>query len=400
MRKTSIGLLTVALSFSLFVNTSTIEAVDFSKKESYYIKLCSSDISRSNEKVCREFNKYLSKKNANLKKEIKQDQKNLANTKDDIQEVSAKIEKLNANIAKKEKEINYISSSIQRVKKNIKKKEKLMQDRLYAMQTYYNSNSFVDFIFGATSFTDFFSRLNSINDITAYEKELVNELTDQKKELNQEKKTLVNAKAALDSQKTSAKSLQKRLVALKKKTEQEIASNQAQSKKITKEQKEIDSALKEMEAIFAQKDSGGGAVQGNQGNAKVGYNVANLAISKIGSPYYWGASGPGMFDCSGLVYWAHKSAGVSISRVTADSYARSGKGISASQLQAGDIVAFRRSGSSRYHHIAIYIGNGTVVHASGEGSTCLGNHVGKGHVVKRAPLSSFSRYSKSYRRLY
>ena len=98
--------------------------------------------------------------------------------------------------------------------------------------------------------------------------------------------------------------------------------------------------------------------------------------------------------------WAHKKAGVRGGRLTANGYARSGKAISASELQAGDIVAFRRSGSSRYHHIGIYIGGGIIVHASGEGSTCHGNHASIGHVVKRTPLSSFSKYKKAYRRLY
>lgn len=400
MKKITQSLLSASLLLSLFINLTSVQAVDFSGKETYYIKLCSSAVTRSNQKTCREFNSYLRKKNANLKNEISKNKKELENTKDDIAEVNNKITKLNKRIKEKEAEIKYIESSIKKVENNIKKKEKLMRDRLYAMQTYYNSNIFVDFLFGASSFTDFFSRLNSINDITAYEKELVADLTLQKKDLSEQKKTLKDARAALQSEKQSAVSLQKKLLALQAQQQNTIAANQSSLKTSQKAQQEVDQELKRMERIFAQQDSGGSAVQGSQGNAKVGYAVANAALSKLGSAYYWGASGPNMFDCSGLVYWAHRQAGVSIGRTTANDYARAGKQISASQLQAGDIVAFRSTGSSRYHHIAIYIGNGTVVHASGEGSTCLGNHVSRGHVVKRAPLSSFSSYAKSYRRLY
>jgi len=383
------------------VGISPVNAIDFSKKESYYIKLCSSSsLTTKNKKTCEQFNTYLKKKNNQLKNDIKETKKDLENTKDDIDEVSAKINSLDSSISTKEKEINYLLKSISNIQKNIKDKEEKMRDRLYAMQTYYNSNSFVQFLFGAEDFSDFFSRLNSINDITSYEKELVDELTSQKKELDKQKSSLVDAKAALQAQKNSASSLKNKLIALESQQQKEISANQAESKKISEAQKEIDDTLTEMMNSIAQGDSGGNAVQGNQGNAKLGYEVAQKALGKLGSPYYWGAAGPSMFDCSGLVAWAHKSAGVSIGRTTANAYAHSGTAISASQLQAGDVVAFRRQNSSRYHHIGIYIGNGIIVHASGEGSTCLGNHVSKGHVVKRTPLSSFSNYAKAYRRLY
>lgn len=378
-----------------------VNAYKFAGKESYYIKLCSSSkLSSKNKNVCTSFNSYLKKKNSSLKKDIEDIKKDLKNTKNDISSVSLKITSINSQINSKEAEINYLLNSINRIKNNIKTKEKKMRDRLYAMQTYYNSNSLIDYLFGASNFTDFFSRINSINDITSYEKELVSELTSQKKELSKQKSTLINAKKVLQTQKNAAQNLKKKLVALEKKQNNEIAANNAEIKRIAKAQKEIDEALVEMMNRISQSDSGGSAVQGNSGNAKVGYNVANNALNKLGSPYYWGASGPSMFDCSGLVYWAHKQAGVKIGRTTANDYARAGKAVSYNDLQAGDIVAFKRSGSSRYHHISIYIGNGIVVHASGEGSTCLGNHVSKGHVVKRTQLSDFSSYGKAYRRLY
>ena len=401
MKKTNIMLLAICISLSLVIGISTAKAEDFSKKEDYYIKLCSSSrLTTKNKKVCQEFNSYLKKKNANLKKDIKETQQDLKNTKNDINEVSDKIDTLNSQISSKEKEINYLLKSIESIENNINKKEETMRKRLYTMQAYYNSNTFIDFIFGSSSFTDFFSRINSINDITSYEKELVDELTNQKKELNKQKTSLQDAKEALQAQKNANKELQAKLISLEKEQQQEILKAQKESKEITKQQKEVDDALTEMMNSISQGDSGGSAVQGNQGNAAVGYKVATQALSKIGAPYHWGAAGPSMFDCSGLVSWAHKTAGVNVGRTTANGYAHSGKAISASQLQAGDIVAFRRQGSSRYHHIGIYIGTGIVVHASGEGSTCLGNHVSRGHVVKRTPLSDFSKYNKAYRRLY
>lgn len=401
MKKFFIGALAVCTSLSLVMGTSTVKATDFSKDEDHYIKLCSSSrLTRSNQKICKDFNTYLKKKNAQLKENIKDSKSDLENTKNDISSVIQKISTINSRINAKEKEINYLLNSISNLEKDITTKQEKMRERLYVMQTYYNSNSFIDFLFGASDFTDFFSRLNSINDITSYEKDLVDELTSQKKELDKQKATLIDAKAALQSEKESAAALQEKLIALQKEQEKELAAEQKELKETTKAQKEIDDALTEMANSIPKSDSGGTVIKGSTGDAETGYKIAQYAVSKVGSPYHWGATGPNMFDCSGLVYWAHSQAGIGGGRSTADGYAHSGKAISASELQAGDIVAFKRSGSSTYHHVGIYIGNGIVVHASGEGSTCLGNHVSLGHVVKRTPLSSFSKYGKSYRRLY
>lgn len=402
MKKILISAMTVCTSLSLIMGAcTTVKAIDFSKDEDRYIKLCSSSrLTRSNQSVCKKFNAYLKEKNANLKEDIKDSQSDIENTKNDIASVKEKISSINTKIEAKEKEINYLLKSISNLEDDIQTKQDQMRDRLYTMQTYYNSHSLIDFLFGASDFTDFFSRLNSINDITSYEKELVEELTEQKKELDNQKATLLDAKAALQSEKESAATLQKKLVALQEEQEKQLASEKKELKETTKAQKEIDDALTEMANSIPKNDSGGSVIKGSSGDAETGYKIAQYAVSKVGSPYCWGATGPSMFDCSGLVYWAHKQAGIGGGRGTANSYAYSGTAISASQLQAGDIIAFKRSGSSTYHHVGIYIGNGIVVHASGEGSTCLGNHASRGHVVKRTPLSSFSKYGKSYRRLY
>ncbi len=85
----------------------------------------------------------------------------------------------------------------------------------------------------------------------------------------------------------------------------------------------------------------------------------DLALSKVGAPYRYGAAGPNAFDCSGLVSWAYKNAGVSLPRT---SRAMSGVGtpVSRADLQPGDLVFSYEPVS----HVAIYLGDGKVVHAS------------------------------------
>ncbi|QLY33586.1 C40 family peptidase [Nocardia huaxiensis] len=99
--------------------------------------------------------------------------------------------------------------------------------------------------------------------------------------------------------------------------------------------------------------------------------AVDAALSKVGSPYVYGAAGPNAFDCSGLMQWSYAQAGVSIPRTSYDQLA-SGTPVSMDDLQPGDIVSFY--GGS---HSGMYVGNGEVVHASTSGQP-----------VKVAPISS------------
>jgi cell wall-associated NlpC family hydrolase len=83
----------------------------------------------------------------------------------------------------------------------------------------------------------------------------------------------------------------------------------------------------------------------------------------LGSPYVYGASGPGSFDCSGLTSWAYAQAGVSIPR-TSEAQANAGPHLGMSQLKQGDLVIFYGDA----HHVGLYAGNGMVLHAPKPGA--------------------------------
>jgi cell wall-associated NlpC family hydrolase len=86
------------------------------------------------------------------------------------------------------------------------------------------------------------------------------------------------------------------------------------------------------------------------------------ALSRVGLPYVWGASGPSSFDCSGLTMWAWSQAGVSLPHFSGAQYG-STQHISMSQLQPGDLVFPSNPGS----HVAMYIGGGQIVEAAHSG---------------------------------
>ncbi|ADG79284.1 NLP/P60 protein OS=Tsukamurella paurometabola (strain ATCC 8368 / DSM / CCUG 35730 / CIP 100753/ JCM 10117 / KCTC 9821 / NBRC 16120 / NCIMB 702349 / NCTC 13040) OX=521096 GN=Tpau_2684 PE=3 SV=1 [Tsukamurella paurometabola] len=110
------------------------------------------------------------------------------------------------------------------------------------------------------------------------------------------------------------------------------------------------------------------------GGAKA--KVVQAALSRTGLPYSYGSAGPNSFDCSGLVYWSMKQAGMNVPR---DSYGQLGGGrpVPVSDLQPGDVVIY--NGGS---HAALYIGSGKVVHS-----------VNYGTPVKVSPLNEMSVYA-------
>ena len=84
------------------------------------------------------------------------------------------------------------------------------------------------------------------------------------------------------------------------------------------------------------------------------------ALSKEGGRYVYGAAGPSSFDCSGLTSWAWAQAGVSIPRTSGGQAGL--PSVPLSQLQPGDLVTYY----SPVSHVAMYIGNGQIIHASTE----------------------------------
>ncbi len=83
-----------------------------------------------------------------------------------------------------------------------------------------------------------------------------------------------------------------------------------------------------------------------------------FAYAQLGKPYVWGATGPAGYDCSGLTQAAWAAAGVALPRTT---YTQidAGTRVPRDRLAPGDLV-FYYAGLS---HVALYVGDGLVIHA-------------------------------------
>ena len=105
-------------------------------------------------------------------------------------------------------------------------------------------------------------------------------------------------------------------------------------------------------------------ITGNSTNKKV---VIKTAKEMLGVKYRYGGSTPKKgFDCSGLVQYSHKAAGISLPRTTGQLY-KAAKRISRRYLQAGDLVFFKTSLSRLASHVGIYLGNNKFIHAPSSG---------------------------------
>ncbi len=90
-------------------------------------------------------------------------------------------------------------------------------------------------------------------------------------------------------------------------------------------------------------------------------NIVQTARAQIGTPYRYGGSSPGGFDCSGLVMYVYRKNGIDIPRTATDQFIE-GRRISRRNIQPGDLVFFRISGSG-VSHVGIYAGRGKFIHA-------------------------------------
>ncbi|MFD8285556.1 C40 family peptidase [Streptomyces samsunensis] len=123
--------------------------------------------------------------------------------------------------------------------------------------------------------------------------------------------------------------------------------------------------------------NGGPDAAPSSGWASAAFGAARAAV---GQPYAWGQAGPTAFDCSGLMQWAYARAGVAIPR-TSQAQAHAGQPVPLSQARPGDLVVYRSDAS----HVAMYAGNGQVIHAPYPGARVRYDPVGM------LPISSITR---------
>ena len=113
----------------------------------------------------------------------------------------------------------------------------------------------------------------------------------------------------------------------------------------------------------------------------VGAIVVNAALTRLGAPYAWAATGPDAFDCSGLVVWAFHQAGLTLPH-SSQALASGGQPVALDQMRPGDVIVLFPDAS----HVGIYLGDGRMIHAQFEGEPVVVES------LFRAPIHNVRRY--------
>ncbi|RAG86923.1 NlpC/P60 family protein [Streptacidiphilus pinicola] len=183
------------------------------------------------------------------------------------------------------------------------------------------------------------------------------------REFEAQARSLAAQRSAARTKLSALQAEQRRLAAAKEQIQRKLAAAQQLLDS-------LDAATRN--SVTSSLDGAGAAGTGVQPPADFGSVVATgraaLAVSfaraQVGKPYVWGATGPGSYDCSGLVQAAWATAGVALPRTTYDQI-NAGQRVSTADLRPGDLV-FYYPGVT---HVAMYVGNGEIIHAPHPGAS-------------------------------
>jgi peptidoglycan DL-endopeptidase CwlO len=287
-----------------------------------------------------------------------------------IDEINQKMDDNEQVIASKQQEMAALN---QKIKDNEAKLQKLQDAFNKQIRTMYEHGdvSYLSVLFDATSFDDFLSRFDSITLIADQNKKMEDQMKQLKQELDgqhqQVQATLEETKqkqselAILQQTNTNLQAQQKKQADA---VQTKIDKAQAQADDL---QAQIDFAKQEL--IYSQQQP---VAETNAGTSTSGTTVAlngdvggmiSYAEQFIGTPYAWGGTQPGGFDCSGYTSYVYSHYGIPMNRTSEGQY---GQGVAVSSPQPGDLVFFSTYGPGATH-VGIYIGSGMFINAEDNG---------------------------------
>jgi cell wall-associated NlpC family hydrolase len=225
---------------------------------------------------------------------------------------------------------------------------------------------------GSESPKDLLDRVGTLDTIARYNGGVLADATDAGEQARE-------ARKAADEAATRAAALVKQVTTEQKRLDRQVAAYKADYQRLRSEEAAARAAAQAAARAAAERASraarpqpsrpatassaiarsaapAGSAGSGGSGAART---AVSTALAQVGDPYVWGAAGPSSFDCSGLTQYAYAAAGVSLPH-SSGMQSQMGTAVSYSAMAPGDLLFFY----SPVSHVAMYIGNGQMVHAS------------------------------------
>ncbi|MGW0712836.1 NlpC/P60 family protein [Streptomyces sp. NPDC002643] len=152
----------------------------------------------------------------------------------------------------------------------------------------------------------------------------------------------------------------------KKKIEKQISAAEELESELEDDERERLAELEKQAAQQAQAEwLGSGILDEINGSAsESGKKAVKFATDQMGKPYEWGAEGPDTYDCSGLTSQAWAAAGVVIPRTSQEQWKQL-EHIDIKDMRPGDLIIYNSDAS----HVAMYMGDGSIIHAPRPGRT-------------------------------
>lgn len=322
-----------------------------------------------------ETSQQMIEKKAQIDAEVKKLEAELTSLQNDIDEKVKVFNQVQADIKE-------VDASIVETEKRIEQRSAILSERMAAYQAQDNTvGVYLSVVLEAKSFADLMDRVVAVKTLMDADQELVNQQEADKAKLEEQKATLDEKQKELQKQfqalqqKESEMEVKKaeneaKSLALKAQiaTKQEEERLEAERKAAEEEAARL-RALQSATPVMQATSNGGGKPQSIVVGSGTGTASSGDAISTakqfLGRGYVWGGSNPSTgFDCSGLVQWSYKQAGVSLPRTASQQYLATQR-ISASEARVGDLVFF--SYGSGVAHVGIYLGNNTMIDAQNKG---------------------------------
>lgn len=351
----------------------------------------------------------LTAKNDALLKQIQTANEKTAKLSNDVSNKALDIKNAEEKISASQAKIASYNQQIVKAQVEVGKRKDNLKEQLISLQKQVGNsvtgNVYFDFVLNSNSLSDLVGRSLTVNKLSQASAEALQAVKDSQAKVKalqteQEAKqeTLVATKSQLESDKAkieslksdaekSASDLQQTLEANKDKLAQLAASEDAaKAAAATAAVAATPSATSTSSASSSAASSSAASSSANTSTTSAsssasasqapasntssvsvsGGSIASNAAKYIGVPYVYGGTSPSGFDCSGLIYYAAKEAGINLPR-TSQAQSTLGSYVSVSDLQAGDLVFWGGVGSA--YHVGIYIGGGQYLHAPAPGQS-------------------------------
>lgn len=195
----------------------------------------------------------------------------------------------------------------------------------------------IDFLLGATSFTQLATNWDLLGRMNDQDAALVDESKSLRAELEEAHEEYAAQEAEAKAKADEAAEIQAATEARIAQANDLVASLDEEAKKLLEEEQAAEAARL---AAQQQVSTGGGnsGITSSPRPVPSYGSVVDYARSRIGCPYVWGAAGPNAFDCSGLVQWAYAQVGKSVPHYTESLYAQATNIVPVSQARPGDVL--------------------------------------------------------------